>query len=165
LPQLERSVQDTLEKIRRERKLTTVTVAHCLSTIIHSDKIVVIADGVIQETGTHIELIKKGGVYSTLCEGQGLTAEVQDQNISETWPINTTRPLVEDGLEGSKDIEQAITASEDIGEETKDLVPDTAGVGSRLLQYAHKDIGYSIIGYAVAIIVGALPAGEGICLV
>ena len=70
--------------------------------------------------------------------------------------------MAEDGLEGSKDIEQAITASEDIGEEAKDLVPDTTGVRSRLLQYAYKDVGYSIIGYAGAIIVGALPAGEGI---
>ncbi len=121
-----------------------------------------IADGVIQETGTHIELIKKGGIYSTLCEGQGLTAEVQDQNISETWPINSTRPLAEDVLEGSADIEQAIKTSEDIGNEGKDLVPDTTGVRSRLLQYAYKDVGYSIIGYAGAIIVGALPAGEGI---
>jgi ATP-binding cassette subfamily B (MDR/TAP) protein 1 len=162
LPQLERSVQDALEKIRRERKLTTVTVAHRLSTIIHSDKIVVIADGVIQETGTHRELIKKGGIYSTLCKGQGLTVEDQDQNQSETEQINTTGPLAEDGIERSKDIEQAIEESEDIGKEDKYLLPDTTGVRSRLFQYTYKDIGYSIIGYAGAIIVGALPACEGI---
>ena len=38
----ERVVQDALDRIRAERKLTTVTVAHRLSTILNSDKIVVI---------------------------------------------------------------------------------------------------------------------------
>ena len=46
-------VQDALDKIRKERKLTTVTVAHRLSTIVHPDKIVVIADGSIEEAGIH----------------------------------------------------------------------------------------------------------------
>lgn len=136
-------------------------MAHRLSTIIHSDKIVVIADGVIQETGTHTQLIKKGGIYSTLCEGQGLTTKDQYQNQSDVDPITPTVPLTDDALKGSNDdIEQAIESSEDVGEEAKDLVPDTTGVRSRLHQY--MDIGYAIIGYAGAMIVGALPAGEGI---
>ena len=45
LSNIEQMVQDALEKIRQERKLTTVTVAHRLTTIINSDKIVVIAEG------------------------------------------------------------------------------------------------------------------------
>ena len=68
-------VQDALDRIRVTRKLTTVTVAHRLSTIVHSDQIAVIADGSIQELGTHKELIEEGGIYATLCEGQGLTAD------------------------------------------------------------------------------------------
>ena len=54
-------VQDALDKIRLERKLTTITVAHRLTTIINSDKIVVIADGSIQEAGTHRELVEENG--------------------------------------------------------------------------------------------------------
>ena len=75
-------------------------MAHRLSTIIHSDKIVVIADGVIQETGTHTQLIKKGGIYSTLCEGQGLTTKDQYQNQSDVDPITPTVPLTDDALKG-----------------------------------------------------------------
>jgi len=54
-------VQDALDKIRQERNLTTITVAHRLTTIINSDKIVVIADGSIQEAGTHRELVEENG--------------------------------------------------------------------------------------------------------
>ena len=54
-------VQDALDKIRHERNLTTITVAHRLTTIINSDKIVVIADGSIQEAGTHRELVEENG--------------------------------------------------------------------------------------------------------
>lgn len=54
-------VQDALENIRQSQKLTTITVAHRLTTIINSDKIVVIADGTIQESGTHRELVDEGG--------------------------------------------------------------------------------------------------------
>ena len=54
-------VQDALDRIRKERKLTTITVAHRLTTIINSDKIVVIADGSIQESGTHRELVEENG--------------------------------------------------------------------------------------------------------
>jgi len=58
---IERMVQDALENIRQNQKLTTITVAHRLTTIINSDKIVVIADGTIQESGTHRELVEEGG--------------------------------------------------------------------------------------------------------
>lgn len=43
---------------------TTLIVAHRLSTITHADKIVVIENGHIVETGTHRELIAKQGAYS-----------------------------------------------------------------------------------------------------
>ena len=49
---------------------TTLTVAHRLSTIRNADRIFVLEDGRIKESGTHDELVKKGGRYVELIEAQ-----------------------------------------------------------------------------------------------
>jgi subfamily B ATP-binding cassette protein MsbA len=61
----ERSVQDAILKLMQNR--TSIVIAHRLSTIQHADVIVVLNDGMIVETGTHSELIKKkDGFYAKL---------------------------------------------------------------------------------------------------
>jgi len=60
----EKFIQSALEILTKNR--TTLVVAHRLSTIQSADKIVVMDDGKIIETGTHKELIAKGGAYSSL---------------------------------------------------------------------------------------------------
>ena len=60
----EQLVQDALEKLMKGK--TTFVIAHRLSTIINSDKIVVIQQGEIRETGTHEELLNKDGIYKSL---------------------------------------------------------------------------------------------------
>ncbi len=57
-------IQDSLEKIMNIG--TTLMVAHRLSTIQHSDKIIVLSKGVIIEEGTHQELLKQKGQYYKL---------------------------------------------------------------------------------------------------
>lgn len=53
---------------------TTFTIAHRLSTIQNYDKILVIANGVMVESGSHAELMEKGGVYRDLyVKGQQVT--------------------------------------------------------------------------------------------
>ena len=60
----EQLVQDALEKLMKGK--TTFVIAHGLSTIINSDKIIVIQQGEIRETGTHEELLDKDGIYKSL---------------------------------------------------------------------------------------------------
>ncbi|MBV2823759.1 SAV1866 family putative multidrug efflux ABC transporter [Staphylococcus aureus] len=63
-------IQEALDVLSKDR--TTLIVAHRLSTITHADKIVVIENGHIVETGTHRELIAKQGAYKHLYSIQNL---------------------------------------------------------------------------------------------
>jgi ABC-type multidrug transport system fused ATPase/permease subunit len=45
---------------------TTLVIAHRLSTVQSADKIVVMQDGRIAESGRHAELLEKGGIYAAL---------------------------------------------------------------------------------------------------
>jgi ATP-binding cassette subfamily B protein len=49
---------------------TSIVIAHRLSTIQRADKIIVLDKGEIRETGTHRELLQKGGFYSKLYQMQ-----------------------------------------------------------------------------------------------
>jgi subfamily B ATP-binding cassette protein MsbA len=60
----ERHVQAALEALMRGR--TTVVIAHRLSTVERADRIAVLADGRIVESGRHAELLARGGVYARL---------------------------------------------------------------------------------------------------
>jgi len=67
----ERLVQDAILKLMKSR--TSLVIAHRLSTIQHADLIVVLEEGIIVETGTHEELIKKAdGFYRKLHSFQAI---------------------------------------------------------------------------------------------
>jgi ATP-binding cassette, subfamily B, bacterial MsbA len=59
----ERQVQEAIEHLCQGR--TTVAIAHRLHTIMHADRIHVVEQGVIVESGRHDELLRKGGRYAS----------------------------------------------------------------------------------------------------
>ena len=64
----EAKIQRAFDNLSKGR--TTLIIAHRLSTIRSASRIVSIADGVIQEEGTHAELLKQGGLYADLYKTQ-----------------------------------------------------------------------------------------------
>lgn len=69
----ERVVQNALDAASSGR--TTITIAHRLSTIQNADNIFVFTDGKIIESGKHLELLAKEGVYAGLVKQQQLTTD------------------------------------------------------------------------------------------
>lgn len=60
----EKVVQDSLETLAKNR--TTFVIAHRLTTIQNAEKILVLTENGIEESGTHKELLQKGGIYEKL---------------------------------------------------------------------------------------------------
>ncbi|MBU4405542.1 MAG: ATP-binding cassette domain-containing protein, partial [Acidobacteria bacterium] len=60
----EKLIQEAMAEVMKDR--TTFVIAHRLSTIIEADRILVIENGEIKESGNHRELLKKRGLYYSL---------------------------------------------------------------------------------------------------
>jgi len=71
----EHLVQQAIERLSRDR--TTLVIAHRLSTVKNADKIAVLDKGQVVETGTHEELLSKGGYYAKLYSMQ-FSLDTQD---------------------------------------------------------------------------------------
>ena len=70
----EEVILSRLKRVRQGR--TTILVSHRVSTTRYADRIIVLADGRIAESGTHSELLALGGTYATLARLQGRPHEV-----------------------------------------------------------------------------------------
>lgn len=66
--EVEAAIQDTLYGMMEGK--TVIAIAHRLSTIAELDRIIVLDDGRIAESGTHGELLEAGGIYAQLWNRQ-----------------------------------------------------------------------------------------------
>lgn len=64
----ERAIQDALDELVKGR--TTISIAHRLSTLRNADKLIVLENGKLMESGTHEELVAQKGVYYKLLQLQ-----------------------------------------------------------------------------------------------
>jgi subfamily B ATP-binding cassette protein MsbA len=64
----EKYVQEAINNLMKDR--TVLVIAHRLSTIINADRIIVLDNGKIVESGAHTELLDKNGIYKNLYDIQ-----------------------------------------------------------------------------------------------
>lgn len=91
----ERLVQKAIDELSRDR--TTLVIAHRLSTVQNADQIAVMDQGRVVETGTHTELLNKGGYYSQLCAiqfSEQVKEEICSEDLSE-WEGTVTEASYE----------------------------------------------------------------------
>ena len=74
----EQAVRGALDLLARSR--TTLVIAHRLSTVRNAHRIIVLEDGRVAETGTHRELLDKGGLYAHLVSRQLASASGSPDN-------------------------------------------------------------------------------------
>jgi ABC-type multidrug transport system fused ATPase/permease subunit len=72
----ERAVQEAIEHLCQGR--TTLVIAHRLHTVTHADRIFVVEDGSIAESGRHEDLLRKGGRYASFYRLQLRDQEPRD---------------------------------------------------------------------------------------
>ena len=71
----EKQIQEAVARVSHGR--TTFAIAHRLSTLRNADRLLVVDKGELVEMGTHLELMKKGGVYHDLVMAQRQTSKMK----------------------------------------------------------------------------------------
>jgi len=92
--QTEREIQRALDNVVAGR--TTIAIAHRLSTLAKADKLLVLKDGKVVETGTHAELLTLGGEYARLQRAQQQAQpllEIDDADSGDGEPEVASAPL------------------------------------------------------------------------
>ena len=82
----EEVIQENLHRFREGR--VTLAVAHRLSTVLRSDEILVLVDGLVLERGDHQSLLRTGGVYADLWAVQSGHAEEVNHSNNNEEPVS-----------------------------------------------------------------------------
>lgn len=76
---------EILHNLKQERQnKTTIIAAQRLSSVMHANQIIVLADGHVIERGTHDELLKNDGWYAEMWAKQELQGEIENKIEGET---------------------------------------------------------------------------------
>lgn len=76
---------EILHNLKQERQnKTTIIAAQRLSSVMHANQILVLADGHVIERGTHEELLKNDGWYAEMWAKQELQGEIETKIEGET---------------------------------------------------------------------------------
>ncbi|EGZ06226.1 multidrug resistance protein ABC superfamily [Phytophthora sojae] len=88
----EKIVQAALNNLMATMNMTTLVIVHRLSTIRHADKIVVLNEGHIMESGTHDELLKiEHGIYQNMYRVQELRSQEEQYEVKKCNSENEQR--------------------------------------------------------------------------
>lgn len=102
----ERMVQQSIDSLADGHNCTIIVIAHRLSTIRNADRICVINKGIIQESGTHEELLNLNGLYASLIS-------IQLQPTSASPMVSPIKPDNYASSEIVKDRADTITSDQD----------------------------------------------------
>ncbi|CAN8313440.1 unnamed protein product [Cochlearia groenlandica] len=144
----EKIVQQAIDNIMEKR--TTIVVAHRLSTIRNVDKIVVLRNGQVIETGSHAELISKGGDYAALV------------NCQETEPPENPRSITSESCSSRRVFSSRRTSSfrTETDQENTESDSNRENLSSssmiwRLIKLNSPEWPYALLGSIGAILAGA----------
>ena len=74
--EVEAAIQEQLDDLMQGR--TVIAIAHRLSTIARMDRLIVLDEGRVTETGSHAELVQRGGTYARLWRRQSGGFDIRD---------------------------------------------------------------------------------------
>jgi ATP-binding cassette subfamily B protein len=92
----EEAVQKAFDNLKKQR--TTFIIAHRLATVVHADRIIVLKEGEIIESGTHTSLMQVDGYYASLVRRQsaGLIANDVDPSAGFDGTADYSAPVPSD---------------------------------------------------------------------
>jgi len=127
----EKEVQISLDRV--SRNITTVVIAHRLTTIINADTIIAMRGGQIVEMGSHQELLERGGYYSTLFKSQIINEK--EENFDEGNENDEAAAYDNDNLGYNSNTGGESKPAKSIGEKT--LLKDTAKNNYNINSYSN----------------------------
>ncbi len=156
-------IQEALDRLMRGR--TTLIFAHRLSSVINADRILVLDEGTIAESGSHSELMTRCGVYHRLMAAQAQESEAGYLDLAPVKKAAAESPLPysEAGQFAPTD---AIVKADGLGwfaaarELMKYIVPYKGRLAMTFGFGVTRVIAYIGIGVVSALAVGAVKTGE-----
>ena len=117
-------IQRALDRLMQGR--TTLILAHRLSSVIGADRILVLDDGQVAESGSHDQLMKSNGLYHRLMAAQASKAEATPPSVRALHAESGTPAALIDDLEK---IAQADAVEEDARQGPRALDADAKTLG------------------------------------